>query len=83
MARIENVVDEETQIVRLENAVLQQKNVAFEHIANRAEWSDGVVKSFDHFFMHIPKMGGIYAVDVLPKILQKSPQRNRLLPCPI
>lgn len=44
------------------------------------EWSDGMVKSFDHFLMHIPKTGCTYARGTLTNILQKDPQWNRLLP---
>jgi hypothetical protein len=77
---IRNVVDEETEALRLENAELKRENEAFGHMVQRKQWRDRRIKSLDHFFMHIPKTGGVYARDTLPDLLQKSPQWKRLRP---
>jgi hypothetical protein len=86
-ARIQNLVDNETEAVRSKSAVLQQEIAILEpnmttHIdlVIRSEWRDGMVKSFDHFLMHIPKTGCTHARIALTESLIKYPQLNRLLP---
>jgi hypothetical protein len=85
-ARIQTLVVNETEAVRSKNAILQQENATLEHnmtthtIVNRTEWRDGMVKSFDHFLMHIPKTGCTHARGALTRILKRDPQWNRLLP---
>jgi hypothetical protein len=56
MARIQTVVDEETEAVRFGNAVLQQENAAFEHIVNRTELRGTFqLSQLSHFIYNPPK----------------------------
>jgi hypothetical protein len=47
-------------------------------VVDNSTWKDGTIKEFTHFFSHIPKSGGTYALRAITSLVMEDPQWKRL-----